>query len=87
MIQPSEKCGRLFNSWEGCWAEECRTVISKEFGCALREAGDGEEDVVDETDDGTGLGLRNRQCSTPFRKTLLQAWNHALRNEIRAAIG
>ncbi|CAM9242436.1 unnamed protein product, partial [Hapterophycus canaliculatus] len=37
MFQPSSECSYMFRSWDQCWADECRAVTSREYGCALRQ--------------------------------------------------
>ncbi|CAM9502625.1 unnamed protein product [Scytosiphon promiscuus] len=37
MFQPSSKCRYMFRSWDQCWADECREVTAREYGCALRQ--------------------------------------------------
>eukprot|EP00903_Cladosiphon_okamuranus_P009662 g9193.t1 len=37
MFSPSTECSYLFRSWSPCWANECRAVTAREYGCALRQ--------------------------------------------------
>eukprot|EP00752_Nemacystus_decipiens_P001708 g1654.t1 len=69
MFQPSAECSYLFRSWSPCWANHCRAVAAREYGCALRqrendrekeameaEGQKGREDDAEGSDAGTAGG-------------------------------
>ena len=57
------KCS-LRQKWDDCWKDECKDILTNEWGCGLRKEGD--NDNV------------SNSCETPFYKTLHQA-RHPLR--------
>ena len=56
------KCS-LRQKWDDCWKDECKDILTNEWGCGLRKGDNG--------------NISN-SCETPFQKTLHQA-RHPLR--------
>lgn len=52
---PTRPCSYR-KQWDSCWAAECRDIVRREWGCALRTSDEAHE----------------RSCETPFARALLQ---------------
>uniref|UniRef100_A0A6U2SY92 Uncharacterized protein n=1 Tax=Leptocylindrus danicus TaxID=163516 RepID=A0A6U2SY92_9STRA len=62
----------LRQSWDACWKNECKNMLKREWGCALRRK------ISSTGDDDYGSDKKHNACDTPFQKNLLQV-RHPLR--------